>query len=254
MLKRHPPDSRSIFLAPWHLGTRPPRKSNSNTTEQKPNGHTAILRSHTTSKPKRNILPATHQLPLGFRRGLQKRSPSHPRLRPSTRSSRTLDPASAMLLLLAVHGQPQPSSRKSHILMLSGASSKNNTLIDFDAYQTWRMQQTSSPFPVANGTCSVSQQPSLFGSDEDMSTGPRRTGHEPRTATDDRQPQAPYPTSFSQIVALITEGQPIPGIKEVPDTVLEGQASQPNTARRKKPWEKDDARDGEEAGIMINAS
>ena len=55
----------------------------------------------------------------------------------------------------------------------------------------------------------------------------------------DSEPPAPYPTSFSQIVELITSGEPIPGIKEVPDTVLEGQASQPTTAKRKKPWEKD---------------
>lgn len=52
-------------------------------------------------------------------------------------------------------------------------------------------------------------------------------------------PPAPYPISFSQIVELITTGQPIPGIKEVPDTLLEGQASQATTAKRKKPWEKD---------------
>jgi len=87
-----------------------------------------------------------------------------------------------------------------------------------------------------------------------MPTSSPRTRHEPRTATDNAQPPAPYPTSFSQIVALITEGQSIPGIKEVPDTVLEGQASQPNTARRKKPWETGNARDGEEAGVMMDAT
>ena len=53
-------------------------------------------------------------------------------------------------------------------------------------------------------------------------------------------PPAPYPTSFSQIVELITTGQPVPGIKDIPDTILEGQASQVTSAKRKKPWEKDD--------------
>lgn len=126
--------------------------------------------------------------------------------------------------------------------MLSSYS-KNNTLIDFNAYQTWRIQHTSSPGPLANGTYSTTEQPPSSRVNQDISTGPPISP----------QPPAPYPTSFSQIVALITEGQPIPGIKEVPDTVLEGQASQPNTARRRKPWEKDDARDGEDACIMINA-
>lgn len=47
-----------------------------------------------------------------------------------------------------------------------------------------------------------------------------------------------YPLSFNHIVELITSGQPIPGIKDVPDIVLEGQASQTMKAKRKKPWEK----------------
>lgn len=61
----------------------------------------------------------------------------------------------------------------------------------------------------------------------------------PASASSATEPPAPYPISFSQIVELITTGQPIPGIKEVPNTLLEGQASQPTTAKRKKPWEKD---------------
>ena len=63
----------------------------------------------------------------------------------------------------------------------------------------------------------------------------------------DIEPPAPYPTSFSQIVELITSGEPIPGIKEVPDTVLEGQASHATTAKRKKPWERDDLDAGDES-------
>ena len=59
------------------------------------------------------------------------------------------------------------------------------------------------------------------------------------TSTSSAEPPAPYPVSFSQIVELITTGQPIPGIKEVPDVLLEGQASHPVSAKRKKPWEKD---------------
>jgi len=87
-----------------------------------------------------------------------------------------------------------------------------------------------------------------------MSSSSPPTRHEPSTTTKSTEPLAPYPTSFSQIVELITNGQPIPGIKDVPDTVLEGQASQPSIAKRKKPWEKDDAGGREEAGITINAS
>ena len=55
------------------------------------------------------------------------------------------------------------------------------------------------------------------------------------------EPPAPYPTSFAHIVELITSGKPVPGIKEIPPTVLEGQGTQPVKARRKKPWEKDES-------------
>ena len=48
----------------------------------------------------------------------------------------------------------------------------------------------------------------------------------------------PYPTSFEHIVALITSNQSIPGIEEIPNTVLDRNLSKAdNTARRKKPWE-----------------
>ena len=65
--------------------------------------------------------------------------------------------------------------------------------------------------------------------------------HDPSVGTNSAEPPAPYPTSFSQVVELITTGQPIPGIKDIPDTVLEGRASQATPVKRKKPWEKDDA-------------
>ncbi|KKY13045.1 putative myb dna-binding domain protein [Diplodia seriata] len=88
-------------------------------------------------------------------------------------------------------------------------SRKFNTPVDFDAYKAYR---ASTPTPSAV----------------------------PTTAPNGLAPQeAPYPTSFAHIVELITTGQPIPGIKEIPDTVLEGQGTAPVASKRKKPWEKD---------------
>ena len=48
---------------------------------------------------------------------------------------------------------------------------------------------------------------------------------------------APYPTSFADIVELIVAGKPIPGIKEIPDVVLDAPTEAPAVAARKKPWE-----------------
>ena len=58
---------------------------------------------------------------------------------------------------------------------------------------------------------------------------------------------APKPASFAEICALIQEGKPIPGIKDVPDTILEGQASESQTEGRKKPWERTTGSGGEGA-------
>ena len=56
--------------------------------------------------------------------------------------------------------------------------------------------------------------------------------------------------SFNHIVELITTGQPIPGIKDVPSTVLEGQESQSTNSGRKKPWEQ---RSDEQAADRVEA-
>lgn len=54
------------------------------------------------------------------------------------------------------------------------------------------------------------------------------------------EPPAPYPTTFAHIVELITTGQPIPGIKDIPTTVLQGQGTAAEKPKRRKPWEKDE--------------
>jgi hypothetical protein len=39
---------------------------------------------------------------------------------------------------------------------------------------------------------------------------------------------------------MITSGQPIPGIRDIPPTVLSDQATPPVANKRRKPWEKDE--------------
>ncbi len=54
---------------------------------------------------------------------------------------------------------------------------------------------------------------------------------------------APYPQSFNSIIELITRNQPIPGIEDIPDTVLDPSLSPPDhTPRRRKPWEKEEVK------------
>lgn len=74
------------------------------------------------------------------------------------------------------------------------------------------------------------------------------------TPTDANEPPAPYPTSFAQIVELITSGQPVPGIKEIPPTLLTGQGTEAVKAKRKKPWEKDEAAPGSTEDISSSTA
>ena len=45
--------------------------------------------------------------------------------------------------------------------------------------------------------------------------------------------------SYQEIVDLIQSGKTIPGIKEIPTTVLAGQGTTATKSTRRKPWEKD---------------
>ncbi|GAA6045555.1 hypothetical protein NBRC10513_007915 [Rhodotorula toruloides] len=49
----------------------------------------------------------------------------------------------------------------------------------------------------------------------------------------------PYPPTFAQLAALIATGAPIPGIKEIPDKLAEGEPSESRESVRRKPWEKE---------------
>ncbi|KEQ98835.1 hypothetical protein AUEXF2481DRAFT_1667 [Aureobasidium subglaciale EXF-2481] len=91
---------------------------------------------------------------------------------------------------------------------------KFRTPVNFEAYQQWlQSQNDSDPEPQPAASSEVAHPPSMG--------------------------EAPPPASFAEICALIAEGKPIPGIKDIPDTVLEGQGTQAQAPRRKKPWEKD---------------
>jgi Family of unknown function (DUF5572) len=60
------------------------------------------------------------------------------------------------------------------------------------------------------------------------------------------------PTSsltYAELVDYIKNGKTVPGIKDIPDTVLTGQGTQSIAAKRKKPWEKTDERHLEQTAI-----
>jgi hypothetical protein len=108
---------------------------------------------------------------------------------------------------------------------------KNHVTVDFPAYQAWRAQR-----PSASGTLVDNELPSTA-----IQTSVPAPVLAPSSDEHATEEKPPYPMSFNKIVDLITTGQPIPGIMEIPDTVLEGQESQSSGPKRKKPWETGDA-------------
>ena len=116
---------------------------------------------------------------------------------------------------------------------------KTSLPVDFAAYQDWRTHrraQEPSPDKIDRGSHRKN------GADEAKGENGADLSRHVMRRSDEQQPSAPYPTTFGRIVELIGSGQPIPGIKDVPDTVLQGQASQASAERRRKPWERGDSR------------
>ncbi|OBT68063.1 hypothetical protein VE03_01597 [Pseudogymnoascus sp. 23342-1-I1] len=101
---------------------------------------------------------------------------------------------------------------------------KTSQKIDFDEYKAHLASRSPDEF--------LEPKPSDAGGE---STPLPQAGGAAATANADPNPS--FPTSFADIVALINSGAPIPGIMDIPPTVLADKATQPVASRRKKPWE-----------------
>lgn len=123
-------------------------------------------------------------------------------------------------------------------------SRKKTIPVDFDAYKAWREHIDAPPpsAPKSNSTSSPKSTSSVSSAapaplfTNGTSSPPVPPSEEVSGSVEE---PAPYPQTFTDIVALITSGAPIPGIKDIPPTILHGHATQPASSRRKKPWEKD---------------
>ncbi|KIV86085.1 hypothetical protein PV11_01722 [Exophiala sideris] len=128
--------------------------------------------------------------------------------------------------------------------------------IDANTYSAWVQTQTSHQIQQQQPShLSSIQQPVPTTSPSDVEAAasapastsisappplPAQPPPETQTQTSSSEPEPPYPTSFAAIVDLITRNIPIPGIEEIPTTVLEpGSSKIDKNPRRKKPWEKD---------------
>jgi hypothetical protein len=152
---------------------------------------------------------------------------------------------------------PNPSPSQIHDLTLRAQcyylSRKKKVPIDFNEYKAYLATRPSKmdaqlapesaaaerPFqPKAPEPESTSNSTSI--SNTEATTQPAHTVH-PHHEADLPNPDkgAPYPPTFAEIVELITSGKPIPGIKDIPPTLLTSQATKPTASKRRKPWEKE---------------
>lgn len=92
---------------------------------------------------------------------------------------------------------------------------KFNADVDYEAYMLWKEQKEGRPPPKAPAATNGSVAADVHTEAEPA--GPR--------------------FSYQDIVEMIQTGTPIPGIKEIPDTILEGKGTSATKSARRKPWE-----------------
>ena len=142
--------------------------------------------------------------------------------------------------LRAILGSVQDPAQVEHLTLRAKCyyyARKAGTTVDFDGYKHWVETQRGDARPTNGlnaGSNVLNDEPAVAVESDADAGGSGGIG------------DAPKPASFAEICDMIAEGKPIPGIKDIPDTILEGQASESQAVRRKKPWEKEETdADGE---------
>ena len=129
--------------------------------------------------------------------------------------------------LRAILGSAQDPEQVEHLTLRAKCyyyARKAGTPVDFDGYKKW-VEEHRHNSNEARPT-QLAQEFEIPSEGESHVEG---------------MAEVPRPASFAEICEMIAEGKPIPGIKDIPDTILEGQSSESQATKRKKPWEKDSA-------------
>lgn len=91
---------------------------------------------------------------------------------------------------------------------------KNDQIIELEEYRAWE-REWGDRYRKGGKIEEISSEPS----------------------TSLAQTDQPYSSNYQNIVELILAGKEVPGVKQIPDTVLLDQQSAPQAQQRKKPWE-----------------
>jgi len=132
--------------------------------------------------------------------------------------------------LRSITGSTEDQAQLEHLTLRAKCfyyARKSGTKVDFEGYKQW----------VEGGR--EDRQMNGLGSQPAMEApAVQPVGVQSTSTGSGAMGDAPKPASFAEICDLIAEGKPIPGIKDIPDTVLEGQSTASQATKRSKPWEK----------------
>lgn len=130
--------------------------------------------------------------------------------------------------LQAILGSVQDPQQIEHLTLRAKCyyyARKAGTAVNFEGYKHWvQARSNTSGRTGVNGNLAGTSPATIVPAESDTGAGGMAS--------------APKPASFAEICDLIAEGKPIPGIKDIPDTILEGQASESQAEKRRKPWER----------------
>lgn len=170
--------------------------------------------------------------------------------------------------LLAILSGPSQSQNPSDLILHARCfyyARKYNVYVDANAYREWRARQ-----PVESLASLDPPQGMLAPGSESGNAGlrdfvptpegtPLKAGSARReneigtersgamlmpsnqasgASNADVRPEERRPASFQEIVEMIQDGKPIPGIQEIPEIVLVGEGTGALKERRQKPWER----------------
>ncbi|KAL4915573.1 hypothetical protein BDW62DRAFT_188138 [Aspergillus aurantiobrunneus] len=142
--------------------------------------------------------------------------------------------------LAIILGHPETPASEEEI------TRNDDLVLQAKCYYFTRKENLSSPLSVATYKSWLEARPAVGASVDESreidsleKPAPPLPGNTEKALTPTSQ-EPTYPTSFAHIVELITTGQPVPGVQQIPDTLLVGQGAVSGKPKRLKPWEKEE--------------
>lgn len=106
--------------------------------------------------------------------------------------------------------------------------SKTGNILNLDDYYAWKRNNGDKISLVDDKPVGEQESNAPGTNDSKLDSAQLESGQE----------EAPYSSNYQNLVDLIVSGKPVPGIKQIPDTVLSDQGSKLEAKSRVKPWEK----------------